>query len=494
MFTAWTIVGTYLGILGLLAVYGVHRMLLVGVLQRAQSLKPDPILTTTASVTVQLPVYNEPAVITRLIDAVAQLDWPKDQLQIQVLDDSTDITSALADRAVARWRARDINIEIIRRATRTGYKAGALAHGLHSATGRFIAILDADFVPNPDFLHKLLPHFSDDVGMVQARWGHLNRNQSWLTRMQAMLLDGHFVVEHAARHASGRFFNFNGTAGVWRRQCIEAAGGWTHDTITEDLDLSYRAQIGGWRFVFLRKVVVPAELPQDMPAFLTQQHRWAKGTVQTARKLLGKILRAPLPWKIRLEALIHLTCPVGYPLLILLAVLLPPAVSARAALGMSSLHLLDLGVVAMTTGSIALFYAAAIRGQGRSVRAHLAEIPLTMALGVGMAPSQTLAVFDGLVGNDTTFVRTPKHGEHEQKAAPTSMRSGSAARVLTWGLALYYAGVIPWAIIDGHWGSLAFMLLFAIGFWMVSLGILPPVKYRQPAAVRTETDEAPAAK
>jgi len=495
MLSSWAILSLYLSMLMVLALYGAHRLLLLWILHRSRRGPAQRTWADLPSVTVQLPVYNEPAVITRLIDAVAQLQWPPHLLQIQLLDDSTDATCALAEDAVTRWQARGIQVEIIRREHRTGYKAGALAHGLQTATGQFIAILDADFVPPPDFLHQLMPHFVDGVGMVQARWGHLNRDQSPLTRMQAMLLDGHFVIEHAARHAAGRFFNFNGTAGVWRRSCIEEAGGWAHDTITEDLDLSYRAQLAGWHFVFLPDVIVPAELPIDMPAFLTQQHRWAKGTVQTARKLLVSILRAPLPWQVRLEAAVHLTSPVGYPLVILLAVLLPPAVAARAALDLQVLHLIDIVVIAMTTGSIALFYGMTLRRQGVPVHTRLLEIPSTMALGVGMAASQTLAVMDGLARDDTTFVRTPKHGSVPIPGTAAPARSRPAARLLTWSLALYYAAVLPWAMAQGHWGSLLFMLLFAVGFWMVGLGLLPPLKSgARQAEAGTERGAAPAAK
>jgi cellulose synthase/poly-beta-1,6-N-acetylglucosamine synthase-like glycosyltransferase len=496
MLSAWAIIIVYLSILVLMALYGAHRLVLLRLLARSSSLQATRSWAHPPTITVQLPVYNEPEVIERLLDAVARLDWPAEQLQIQLLDDSTDHTRSRARQAIARLAAGGVQIECIRRSERTGYKAGALAHGLKTATGEFIAILDADFVPEPDFLKRLMPHFVDGVGMVQARWTHLNRDQDWLTRMQALLLDGHFVIEHAARHASGRFFNFNGTAGIWRRSCIEDAGGWTHDTITEDLDLSYRAQLAGWRFVFLPDVLVPAELPLGMSAFLTQQHRWAKGTVQTARKLLGTILVAPQPWRVRLEAWVHLSSPVGYPLLIALAILLPPTVAARARLGLSGLDLVDLVVVSLTTGSIGLFFASALTRQGRRLRDHIWELPMTMALGVGLCASQTLAVLDGLLGADSTFVRTPKLGSTAGTARPT--QAWTAASALSWGLALYYAAVIPWAAANGHWGSMPFILLFAAGFWMVALGLSPRLRpgFSVPSGAEAapQRDEARAAK
>ena len=492
MLIFWIILSIYLSMLGLLTLYGLHRMFLLRSLRRPQARSTRWKWESAPLVTVQLPLYNEAAVVTRLIDAVARLDWPTARLQIQVLDDSTDATSALALRAAEDWRKKGLNIQVIRRPSRTGYKAGALAHGLTTARGEFIAIFDADFVPEPDFLHQLMPSFSEGVGMVQARWGHLNRHQRLLTRLQAMLLDGHFVIEHAARHHAGHFFNFNGTAGIWRRACIDDAGGWAHDTITEDLDLSYRAQLKGWRFVFRSDVVVPAEIPRDMPAFLTQQHRWAKGGVQTARKLLGQVLRAEQPAGVKLEATVHLTSPIGYPLMVLLAVLLPPTIAARSALGLHDLQLIDLLVILSTTGSMTLFFGTALTRQGRPLLQHIWEIPLTMALGAGMAISQGLAVLEGLTNDDVTFVRTPKHGTQGTMIT----RGGDTrplARMLTLCLALYYAAAIPWAIHEAHWGSLPFMLLFACGFWGVGLGLLPDLRLG-PTAARTETGQAPAAK
>ena len=289
---------SYFFVLSILAVYGWHRYYLVYLYMRhkdSQPSEPEP-LDPLPVVTIQLPIYNEMYVADRLIEAVCRLDYPRELLEIQVLDDSTDETCEIAELAVRRHAAHGTDIKYFHRADRTGYKAGALEAGLQVARGSYIAIFDADFLPSADFLHRLLPHFADPkVGMVQARWGHINQDYSLLTKIQSILLDGHFVLEHGARNRAGHFFNFNGTAGMWRRETIGDAGGWQHDTLTEDLDLSYRAQLRGWKFVFLPDVVSPAEVPVEMNAFKSQQHRWAKGSIQTCKKLLPRILQADLP-------------------------------------------------------------------------------------------------------------------------------------------------------------------------------------------------------
>jgi len=284
----------YFFVLSILAIYGWHRYYLVYLYTKHKDQAPvAPCeLPNLPRVTVQLPIFNEMYVADRLIDAVCELDYPSDLLEIQVLDDSTDETTSIAALAVRRHAARGADIRYLHRVDRTGYKAGALEAGLAEATGEFIAIFDADFIPPKDFLKRTLPYFGTDsrIGMVQARWGHINQDYSLLTKIQSILLDAHFVLEHGARNRSGCFFNFNGTAGVWRREAIGSAGGWQHDTLTEDLDLSYRAQLAGWRFVFLPDVVSPAEVPVEMNSFKSQQHRWAKGSIQTCMKLLPRIL------------------------------------------------------------------------------------------------------------------------------------------------------------------------------------------------------------
>ena len=451
---------SYAVCLGTLVLWGLHRLALLHWLNSHDPTPPGPDQTDHA-VMVQLPLYNEAPVAARLIDAVARLDWP--QLRIQVLDDSTDRTTTVVADRVRHWASRGVAIAHVRRPVRTGYKAGALRDGLALDSAPFVAIFDADFVPEPDFLRRSMRGFHDpSVGMVQARWGHINRNDDWLTRIQALLLDGHFIIEHAARYRTGRFFNFNGTAGVWRRETIEDAGGWAHDTVTEDLDLSYRAQLRGWRFVYLDQLVAPAEVPASMGAFLTQQHRWAKGTVQTARKLLLRVATAPVGLRVRLEAVVHLTMVAAYPMVFGLAVLLPLSILARSS-GPPSLPLwVDGATVAATTLSIAAFYATAMRRAGDRVRNRWWEIPVAMAIGVGCSASQTLAVVDGLVSDDATFVRTPKRGDSARPAAVP--RVPKRRLVLTGLMAGYYAVAALGVAAMRHWVSLPIVLLFAAGF------------------------------
>src|SRR6266700_7135944 len=316
-FISHAFMATYLFLIVLLSFYGLHRYWILYLYFRyykwAKPVASPPLPETIPMVTVQLPIYNERYVVERLVEAVCRMDYPRDRLEIQVLDDSTDDTSAILRARIAALCREGFLIEHLRRTNRTGYKAGALATGLARARGEFLAIFDADFVPPVDFLKKTLPHFHDPaIGMVQTRWGHLNENYSLLTWIQSIFLDGHFLIEHTARNRSGAFFNFNGTAGIWRREAITSSGGWQHDTLTEDLDLSYRAQMNGWRFMYLPEVVCPAELPVDINAFKTQQNRWTMGAIQTAKKMLPTIWRAPLSLKVKIEATFHLTACMGY--------------------------------------------------------------------------------------------------------------------------------------------------------------------------------------
>ena len=324
-YLVWTI--CYLSVLCGLSAYGIHRYVIIYLFlkNRKRAAVPAGHFEQLPKVTVQLPIFNEIYVVERLLKSVSELDYPRELLQIQVLDDSTDNTREVTASCVEELRGRGFDVELIQRVDRVGFKAGALATGLNSAH-EFVCILDADFVPPPDLLRRTIHFFTDPkVGMIQTRWGHLNRCYSLLTRVQAMFLDGHLLLEQTARSRSGRFFNFNGTAGLWRRSCIEEAGGWQHDTLTEDLDLSYRAQLVGWKFIFLPDVVTPAELPVDMNGFKSQQHRWTKGSIQTCKKILPTIWRSKLPLLIKLEATGHLMSNFAYLLLACLCVLLHPS-------------------------------------------------------------------------------------------------------------------------------------------------------------------------
>ncbi|MBK7642647.1 MAG: glycosyltransferase [Planctomycetes bacterium] len=454
--------------LGVLAVYGLHRLAL---LARFRWERETPLPESTARelpiVTVQLPIYNERNVAARLIRAALALDYPPERLEIQVLDDSSDDTCALVDEEVARGRARGIDIQAVRRSDRKGFKAGALDHGQRLAKGELFCIFDADFVPERDFLQRTLPYFADArVGMVQARWGHENRGDSLLTRAEATLLDGHFVIEHKVRNDSGVFFNFNGTAGIWRREAIVTAGGWEHDTLTEDLDLSYRAQLEGWKFVYLPRVVAPAEVPPDIVAFKSQQHRWAKGSVQVFKKLGVRILVSDQPLRVKLEAFSHLSGNAGYPCVLLLAFLLP------LSLGLSNTfpHWLHLGLFCVCTLSVVAFYETSQRAIGRPLGARLVDTFAAIALGIGMSVSQTRAVIEGLLPGTGVFVRTPKKGD-----AQGARRY--RVPLLGWpGIELVIAGWFGYgiwvALRNGFWGSLPFLALFLASFaWVGGLSL-----------------------
>ena len=393
----------YFFVLGVLALYGWHRYYLVYLYMKHRDKVPAEVRSHSVlpRVTIQLPIYNELYVVDRLIDAVCQIDYPRDHLEIQVLDDSTDETQEIAALAVRRHAAQGVEITYVHRDDRRGFKAGALAAGLQSATREFVAVFDADFMPPSDFLRRAIPHFSDpDVGMVQARWGHINRDYSLLTQVQAIMLDGHFVLEHGARNRAGCFFNFNGTAGVWRRAAIEAAGGWHHDTLTEDLDLSYRAQLAGWRFVFLPALVAPAEIPVEMNAFKAQQHRWAKGSTQTCHKLLPRILRSPLPMRVKLEAFVHLTANVNYVLMLVLSILMFPAMYVRAHHGWHELLLVDVPLFCAATLSIANFYVVCQREVDARWLERVKYVPFLMSVGVGPVCEQRTGRGGSLVGKD----------------------------------------------------------------------------------------------
>jgi hypothetical protein len=468
--------------IALLSVYAAHRLWLVLELwrhRRAHAAPPPPpdLPDPLPRVTVQLPLYNERHVAERLIDAVGRLDWPADRLEIQVLDDSTDDTVTRCAAAVAALRSRGLDASHLRRPDRDGYKAGALAAGLATARGELICVLDADFLPPPDLLRATVGHFSDPrVGMVQARWEHLNRYASLLTRVQALLLDGHFAVEQAVRARGGRFFNFNGTAGVWRRAAIDAAGGWHCDTLTEDLDLSYRALLAGWRFVYLLHAAAPAELPVDMNAFKAQQFRWAKGSVQVARKLLPAVLRAPLPARVKLDALAHLTQNVPYALTLLLALLVVPALVIAPA-GGAHPRWLDAALLAGTIGTLAA-YCAASQWAVRRARplAAIAAVPALVAITAGICVSQTRAIVEALLGRRSEFVRTPKHGltGRERRPRGSYRAARSAVIVAELALAACFAAALVYGLDAGRWWAAPICAAFALGFGYVGLSSALP--------------------
>lgn len=460
---ATVLIALYFVVLLLLCGYGLHRARLAWLCLRCQPRDAVRELDASAlpQVTIQLPLYNEATVVQRLLEAVSRIDYPADRLEIQVLDDSNDETRVLAQIMVERLQRQGLDIQYVRRPSREGYKAGALDYGLATAKGELIAIFDADFVPNPDFLRAVVGHFAaPSVGMVQGRWGHLNRDASLLTALQALMLDGHHLVENRARYSAGCYFNFSGTAGIWRRQAIIDAGGWQHDTLTEDLDLSYRAQLAGWRFVYRPDVVTPSELPEEISAFRAQQFRWAKGTVQTARKLLREVVRAPLTLGQRIEAVFHLTPHFAYPLMLALSVLLPWALVLLPAVDdWRTMLLVDAPLFGGATGSLAAFYAIANRAQGRPAAEALRRLPALMALGIGLSPYLSRAVFEGLASDAGEFVRTPKRGTrgaryHQRMRLP----------VLELILALLSAASVAISLETSHYLATPFALLFTLGY------------------------------
>jgi cellulose synthase/poly-beta-1,6-N-acetylglucosamine synthase-like glycosyltransferase len=470
----------YYSVLAVLSFYGLHRLMLVVLYlrtrRRGTPLPADP--EAWPVVTVQLPLYNEMYVAERLIDAVCRLDYPAGRLEIQVLDDSTDETREIVARTVAGHRAQGVDIHHLHRSDRTGFKAGALAAGLARARGELIAIFDADFVPSPDFLRRSVPHFAEPgLALVQGRWAHINRGYSPLTRIEAVLLDGHFMIEHAARNRTGCFFNFNGTAGIWRRRAIESSGGWEHDTLTEDLDLSYRAQLAGWRFLYLPELEVPSELPVDVNGFKSQQYRWAKGAAQTGRKLLGRLLRSPLPLRIRAEACVHLTNNVSYPLMVLLSLLIYPAMMLRRGTSAQMLLLVDLPLFLAATASVLTFYLISQLAVGDAGRRQFLYLPALLGVGVGLSVNNARAVLSGLLHRGGTFHRTPKYCIERPGQDWTVQRYRAGAdltRTVEAAMALYFLGCTLHASMAGMWMSIPFLLLFVHGYgYMAALSFLP---------------------
>ena len=466
---------SYFFVLIILAVYGWHRYYLVYLYMRNRDKEPtaQPPLDPLPTVTIQLPLYNEMYVADRLIDAVAAIEYPRELLEIQVLDDSTDETRSISELAVRRLAAQGIDIKYYHRTDRRGFKAGALEAGLKVARGEFVAIFDADFIPTAGFLTQLMPHFRDPrVGMVQARWGHINQDYSLLTKIQAILLDGHFILEHGGRHRGGRFFNFNGTAGVWRRVAIDDAGGWEHDTLTEDLDLSYRAQLRGWRFVFVPGVIAPAEVPVEMNAFKSQQHRWAKGSVQTCRKLLPRILRSDLPFGVKAEAFFHLSANFNYILMCLLSILMFPSMVIRYNMGWYEMILIDVPLFFAATFSFCNFYMVCQREIHTDWRARIKYVPFLMSVGIGLSVNNTRAVVEALFNKQSEFTRTPKYrieGDTDDWVGKRYRQSVAVQPLVELALGLYFTATVFYALANGIYGTIPFLVLFQVGFLYTGL-------------------------
>ena len=472
----------YFLVMVILAFYGIHRYQLVWLYFRNRgkathsgappSCFPEGELPF---VTIQLPIYNEQFVVDRLIDACCHIEYPRDRFEIQVLDDSTDETQQVAAEVVARYATgtRHLGpqpIYYVHRTNRHGYKAGALEAGLQTARGELVAIFDADFVPAPDWLMKVVHHFAEPgVGMVQTRWTHLNRNYSFLTQVEAILLDGHFVLEHGGRSRAGVFFNFNGTAGMWRRRAIEEAGGWQHDTLTEDTDLSYRAQLKGWKFKYLQDVECPAELPIEMTAFKTQQARWAKGLIQTGKKILPLVLKSDAPFHVKLEAWYHLTANISYPLMIVLSTLLMPAMIIRSWQGPVQMLLIDLPLFLASTASVSTFYLTSQRELfPRTWYKTIIYLPFLMAMGTGLAITNTKAVFEALFGIKSAFARTPKYSVQKKGERSNAKKYRKRLGIIPWieiAIGCYFAATVWYAFSTENYFTVPFLLLFVLGYW-----------------------------
>ena len=467
----------YFIVLILLASYGLHRYTLVYLYYKKKKNKvtdPAEKFEDLPRVTVQLPIFNEQYVVDRLLQAACRLNYPREKLDIQLLDDSTDETVEVARGLVEHYATRGFPITYIHRTNRAGFKAGALHEGLQVAKGEFVAIFDADFVPPPDFLLRIIHHFTNPkIGMVQTRWTHINRNYSFLTEVEAILLDGHFVLEHSARARNDVFFNFNGTAGLWRRQAIDDAGGWQHDTLTEDTDLSYRAQLNGWKFIYRQDVECPAELPVEMTAFKTQQARWAKGLIQTGKKILPRVLKSDQPFRVKLEAWYHLTANLSYPLMVVLSVLLLPAMVIRFYQGWFQMLYIDIPLFLASTFSISSFYLVSQRELfPRSWPRALLYLPFLMALGIGLTVTNTRAVIEALIGKQSAFARTPKYRVESKK---DKIQGTKYRRRLGWVpwiellIGSYFALTVYYALQNENYLTVPFLMLFVVGYWYTGL-------------------------
>ncbi len=467
-----TILVPYFTILGILSIYGMHRYFLtyLYVKNKRKAPKPQKYSGPLPRVTIQLPIYNERYVVERLLEAVTRIDYPRAQLEIQLLDDSTDETRFVASRLVSEYARAGHPVSYHHRDNREGYKAGALAEGLKQASGELIAVFDADFVPPPPIIRQMVEYFADPrIGVVQGRWTWVNRHYSNLSEVEAILLDGHFVIEHGGRNFSGRFFNFNGTAGMWRRAAIEDAGGWQHDTLTEDTDLSYRAQLKGWKFVYDPNIECPSELPVEMNSFKTQQARWAKGLIQVAKKLLPRIWRSRQPLHIKLEATFHLTANIAYPLMVVFSVILLPAMIVRFYQGWFQMLYLDLPMFLASTCSVSSFYMVAQRElYPKDWWKRIRFMPFLMATGIGLSVTNSMAVIEALLGKRSEFVRTPKYRvelkEEGWEQKKYVRRGGDWKPYVELGLAAYFVFATAYAYRVENYLTVPFLLLFLIGY------------------------------
>ncbi len=439
---------------------------------RKKQVAPKRELKDFPVVTIQIPVYNELYVVNRVVDAVCLLDYPREMIEIQVLDDSTDETTSIVAQKILEKSREGFDIKHIRRESRQGYKAGALKFGLAQARGEYVAIFDADFIPREDFLKKTLPYFADfKVGLVQTRWEHINSDYSLLTRAQAIALDGHFVIEQQVRNKAGFFINFNGTAGIWRRSCIEDAGNWESDTLAEDLDLSYRAQLKGWQFVFMKEYTSPAELPSDINGLRSQQFRWTKGAIEASKKLLPKVWKSKLPIRVKIHSTIHLSASMVYPFVLLIGILQVPIVFIKHGGQYDATFILMSGFIFAFFGSF-MFYLYSQKDVYKDWRRRIYLFPVFMAGSMGLSVNNTKAVIEGLINKKSEFVRTPKYGGTGKQGSwadkKYTQRKINWVSIAEFVLALYCLAGIIMSIVYLEIAAIPFQLLYFTGFGTIS--------------------------
>src|ERR1051326_4565584 len=495
------IIGAYFISLTILFLFGSSGFVMIYYYLKYRDKKAEapPQLTEYPRVTIQLPVYNEYYVVERLIDAVCKIDYPADKMEIQVLDDSTDETTEIVASCIAPYRQKGFDIKHIRRQNRAGYKAGALKEGLKTASGQFIAMFDADFVPRAEFLKSTLPYFFHDpkIGLVQTRWEHLNSDYSFLTRVQAMALDGHFVIEQNVRNKAGFFINFNGTGGIWRKECIFDSGNWEADTLTEDLDLSYRAQLRGWRFKFLLDVTSPAELPSEINALKSQQFRWTKGAIETARKILPHVWKSKLPLEKKIHATFHLTNNIVFPFILFAGILNVPLIFIKHQGGYENYFTVMAVFVFAFIGSF-LFYLYSQKDVYHDWQKRMLLFPLFMAGSMGFAVNNSKAVIEGLFKKKSEFVRTPKYSVVDKRDVWLDKKyvfmKFNYTVVIESLLALYcFFGVVA-SIYYLELAAVPFQLLFTLGFGMVAwLSIKHALLARKVSPVEAAVVPAPVA-
>ncbi len=466
---------TYIGSLMILFTFGSHGFIMIYYYLKHRHKRDDfsKQLESYPVVTLQLPIYNEMYVIERLIKTVCEMDYPIDKLEIQVLDDSTDETVEIVDNIVKEYKLQGFDIHHIHRTDRSGYKAGALKEGLKVAKGEFVGIFDADFIPRKNFLKIVLPFFKDPkIGMVQTRWEHLNRAYSLVTQIQALALDGHFVLEQQVRNKAGYFINFNGTSGVWRKECIFDAGNWEADTLTEDLDLSYRAQLKGWKFRYLTDFTTPSEVPSEINSLKSQQFRWTKGAIETARKMLFRVWMAKLPFKTKIMCTFHLTNNIVFPFILLACLLNMPIVLIKNT-GLYDTYFIFMSVFVLAFIASFLFYLYSQKDVYDDWRSRILLFPVFMAGSMGFAINNTKAVFEALINKKSEFVRTPKYGiegdkDKWQDKKYVHKKFVKFSVILELLVALYSLACVVVSAVTLQISAIPFQLMYTFGFGLVA--------------------------